>query len=127
MRRKVIPAPRYPERVLVRLTGALLVALALLAAPSAGAATSLSRAAQRVYDDYRNDAAIQPCDHTVADYRRTLREITPTIEEQWPAFRPAVEAALRERQRSKPGCASHGETSPAKSAPPVTARGGTSK
>src|SRR4051795_10313527 len=102
MRRRVIPAPRYPERVLVRLTGALMVALALLAAPSAGAAKKLSRVAQQVYDDYRSDAAIEPCAHTVADYRRTLREITPGIEEQMPAFRPAVEAALRERERDCP-------------------------
>jgi hypothetical protein len=109
--------------VLVRLTGALVVALALLAAPSAGAADKLSRTAQRIYDDYRSDAAIQPCEHTVAEYRRTLREITPDIEEQTPAFRPAVEAALRERERGAKGdCASQsGQASPQTSAP---ARGG---
>ena len=56
-----------------------------------------------VYDDYRSDAAIEPCDHTVAVYRRTLSEITPDVEEATPAFRPAVEAALRERERGR-GC-----------------------
>ena len=86
------------------MTTALVVACALLTALPAGAAAKLSRDAQRVYDDYRSDAAIQPCDHTVAVYRRTLREITPDIEEETPAFRPAVEAALRERERGRRGC-----------------------
>ena len=88
----------------VRLTGALVAVLALLVAPATVAAAELSRDAQRVLDDYRADAAIAPCDHTVKTYRRTLREITPRIEEQTPAFRPAVEAALRERTRGKRGC-----------------------
>ena len=82
----------------VRLTGALVAALALLAALPAGAAAQLSSSAQRVYDDYRSDAAIRPCDHSVKLYRRTLRQITPDIEEETPAFRPAVEAALRDRR-----------------------------
>jgi hypothetical protein len=90
--------------VLVRLTGALVVACALLTALPAGAAAKLSREPQKVYDDYRSDAAIQPCDHTVAVYRRTLRELTPAIEEETPAFRPAVEAALRERNRGRQDC-----------------------
>src|SRR4051812_9713716 len=118
-------SPRYPGRVLVRLTGALMVALALLAAPAAGAAEKLSRVAQRVYDDYRSDAAIEPCAHTVADYRRTLREITPDIEEQMPEFRPAVEAALRERERSKSGCPSQGDQGSAQPSAPASGGGTT--
>jgi hypothetical protein len=90
--------------VLARLTGALVVACALLVAVPSGAMAKLSREPQKVYDDYRSDAAIQPCDHTVAAYRRTLREITPAIEEETPAFRPAVEAALREREGGKQRC-----------------------
>jgi hypothetical protein len=90
--------------VLVRLTGALVVALALLTALPAGAAAKLSREPQKVYDDYRSDAAIEPCDHTVAVYRRTLKEITPDIEEKTPAFRPAVEAARGERERGRRDC-----------------------
>jgi hypothetical protein len=90
--------------VLARLTGALVVALALLTALPAVAAAQLSREPQKVYDDYRSDAAIEPCDHTVAVYRRTLKEITPDIEEDTPAFRPAVEAAKREREGSRQDC-----------------------
>lgn len=93
----------------VRLTGALVAALALLAALPAVAAADLSRSAQRVYDDYRTDAAIRPCDHTIKAYRRTLREITPVIEEETPAFRPAVEAALREREKGAGNCAAPGD------------------
>jgi hypothetical protein len=114
--------------VSVRLTGALVAAFALLLVASAAAADGLSPAAQKVLDDYRADAAIAPCDHSVKTYRRTLREITPDIEEQTPAFRPAVEAALRDRQRGKRGClgpggeaqqnAGSGETAPA--TPPAT-------
>ena len=90
--------------MLIRLTRAFVVACALLTALPAGAAAKLSRDAQKVYDDYRSDAAIQPCDHTVAVYRRTLREITPAVEEATPAFRPAVEAALRERDHGRHKC-----------------------
>jgi hypothetical protein len=79
-------------------------ALALLAVLPSVAAADLSRGAQRVYDDYRNDAALTPCDHSIKTYRRTLREITPDIEEETPAFRPAVEAALRERESGKQPC-----------------------
>jgi hypothetical protein len=100
----VIPARGYPLGVLVRSTRALVVACALLVALPAGAAAEFSREPQKVYDDYRSDAAIEPCDHTVGVYRRTLRQITPDIEEETPAFRPAVEAALRERERGKRGC-----------------------
>jgi outer membrane biosynthesis protein TonB len=77
-------------------------AIALLAVLPSVAAADLSRGAQRVYDDYRNDAALTPCDHSIKTYRRTLREITPDIEEETPAFRPAVEAALRERESKQP-------------------------
>jgi hypothetical protein len=90
--------------VLVRLTRALVVACALLTALPAGAAAKFTREPQKVYDDYRSDAAIEPCDHTVAVYRRTLKQITPDVEEETPAFRPAVEAALRERERGKRDC-----------------------
>jgi hypothetical protein len=82
-------------------------ALALLAALPSVAAAELSKGVQRVYDDYRSDAAIRPCDHSVKTYRRTLREITPDIEEETPAFRPAVEAALREREKRE--CAAPGQ------------------
>src|SRR5215210_9472662 len=88
----------------VRLSLALLALLALAVALPSTAAAKLSRDAQRVYDDYRADAEISPCDHTAAVYRKTLRELTPAIEEETPAFRPAVEAALRERQRGRRGC-----------------------
>ena len=113
--------------MLRHLATALVMALGLLAAPPAGAATKLSRDAQRVYDDYRSDAEIQPCDHAVAAYRRTLREITPDIEEETPAFRPAVEAALRERERGGEDCASEEDTGSGadKPAAPATGAGGT--
>ncbi len=109
----------------VRLTGALVAALALLAALPAGAAAQLSSSAQRVYDDYRSDAAIRPCDHSVKLYRRTLRQITPDIEEETPAFRPAVEAALRDRRDGTcdaPGDEDQGtgETPAAPVTPPAT-------
>jgi hypothetical protein len=95
--------------------GALVGALALAVALPAVAAAALSRPAQKVYDDYRSDAAIVVCDHTVAAYRRTLREITPDIEEESPAFRPAVEAALQDRREGKKGCKEGPTASPGES------------
>ena len=91
----------------VRLIGALVAALALLAALPAGAGAQLSKGAQKVYADYRSDAAIRPCEHSAKLYRKTLREITPDIEEESPAFRPAVEAALRDREKGS--CAAPGD------------------
>jgi outer membrane biosynthesis protein TonB len=110
--------------VSVRLTGALVAALALLAVLPSVAAADLSRGAQRVYDDYRNDAALTPCDHSIKAYRRTLREITPDIEEETPAFRPAVEAALRERESKQP-CTTPGSGEQDQNAAPA-APGGSS-
>ena len=103
----------------VRLTGALVATLAVLAALPAVAAAALSASAQRVYDDYRSDAAIRPCDHSEKVYRRTLREITPDIEEETPAFRPAVEAALRERESDQ--CAAPGDETQGPDATPGAA------
>ncbi len=87
--------------MLARLTVALGVTLALLAALPAFAAAAFTPDTQRVYDDYRSDGTIAPCDHTAALYRATLQQLTPAVEEETPAFRPAVEAALEER---KVGC-----------------------
>src|SRR5215213_2581527 len=54
---------------------------------------------------YWSVTGVQTCALPIsAVYRKTLRELTPAIEEETPAFRPAVEAALRERQRSRKGC-----------------------
>jgi hypothetical protein len=100
-------------------------AFALLAVPPSVAAADLSRGAQRVYDDYRNDAALTPCDHSIKTYRRTLREITPDIEEETPAFRPAVEAALRERESGKQPCAAPGSGEQDQNAAPGTSGGTT--
>jgi outer membrane biosynthesis protein TonB len=110
--------------VSVRLTGALVAALALLAVLPSVAAADLSRGAQRVYDDYRNDAALTPCDHSIKTYRRTLREITPDIEEEIPAFRPAVEAALRERESNQP-CTAPGSGEQDQNAAPGGSSGST--
>jgi hypothetical protein len=111
--------------VSVRLTGALVAAFALLAVLPSVAAAELSRGAQRVYDDYRNDAALTPCDHSIKTYRRTLREITPDIEEETPAFRPAVEAALRERESGKQPCAAPGSGEQDQNVQPGTSGGST--
>src|SRR5215210_4087003 len=109
----------------VRLSLALLALLALAVALPSTAAAKLSRDAQRVYDDYRADAEISPCDHTAAVYRRTLREITPAIEEETPAFRPAVEAALRERERGGGACAKADDQGSEGKGSPSGAAGGT--
>jgi outer membrane biosynthesis protein TonB len=111
--------------VSVRLTGALVAAFALLAVLPSVAAADLSRGAQRVYDDYRNDAALTPCDHSIKTYRRTLREITSDIEEEAPAFRPAVEAALRERESGKQPCAAPGSGEQDQNAAPGGTNGST--
>jgi len=104
-------------RVLARLTGVLTVMLALLAGLPAPAGAALTRDAQRIYDDYRSDGVIEPCDHTATSYRATLEQVTPDIEEETPAFRPAVEAALeaRDAKKCKPEDASEqgGQTAPA--------------
>src|SRR5919204_1085542 len=107
-----------------RVTTALLAALALLAAvPLAASAQAPTPTAtptptaqpsqqqpgtaeqnrpkgvQRVYDDYRRDGVIDACAHSGRDLRATLRSIDPQFEQDYPDFRPAVEAAIETHRR----------------------------
>ena len=97
--------------------------LALLAVSPAFAGAALTRDAQRVYDDYRSDGAIETCTHTAKTYRATLEQVTPDIEEETPAFRPAVEAALEQREAKRCRTAPAAEASP-QPAPSGSSAGG---
>jgi hypothetical protein len=71
-------------------------------ASSADAKTDWPKDVQRVYDDYRRDGVIDACAHSARDLRATLRSIDPQFEQDYPDFRPAVEAAIETHRRG--GC-----------------------
>jgi hypothetical protein len=56
---------------------------------------------RRVYRDYKRDGVIEACDHTRKDLRRTLKTIRPQFEEEFPDFRDAVRAAIKQHNRRK--------------------------
>jgi hypothetical protein len=75
-----------------------------------------------VYRDYKRDGVIEACDHTRKDLRRTLKTIRPLFEDEFPDFRDAVEAAIKQHDRHK--CTPPAPTAtstPAPSTPPAPA------
>jgi outer membrane biosynthesis protein TonB len=54
-----------------------------------------------VYRDYKRDGIIAACDHTRKDLRRTLKTIRPQFEDEFPDFRDAVRAAIKQHNRDK--------------------------
>ena len=53
---------------------------------------------RRVYRDYRRDAIIEPCDHTLNTLRDTRDSATDEFEEEFPDFLASVEASIAERR-----------------------------
>jgi len=71
-----------------------LVGLSLVV-PAANARTT---AFDRVLRDYRVDAVITPCRHSLRDLRVALHKVPPSIEEYAPDFPRAIRAAIVHRR-----------------------------
>ena len=81
---------------------AVLAALALLtAAPAASHAqdppADAPAAVQAIYQDYRNDGKVEPCDHELDDLEEAQDTIEPAFEQDYPDFRVLLEAAINDR------------------------------
>ncbi len=101
---------------------AVLAALALLAAaPAASHAqdppADAPAAVQAIYQDYRNDGKIEPCDHKVADLQEALDTIEPDFDQDYPDFRAALEAGVNDHD----SCDDAGEEPTATATPNATA------
>ncbi len=80
---------------------AVLAALALLtAAPAASHAQNPPADApadvQAIYQDYRNDGKVEPCDHEVEHLQDALETIEPAFDQDYPDFRAALEAGIND-------------------------------
>jgi hypothetical protein len=81
---------------------AVLAALALLtAAPAASHAqdppADAPAAVQAIYQDYRNDGKVEPCDHELEDLEEARDTIEPDFEQDYPDFRVTLEAAISDQ------------------------------
>jgi hypothetical protein len=81
---------------------AVLAALALLtAAPAASLAqdppADAPAAVQAIYQDYRNDGKVEPCEHELEDLEEAQDTIEPAFQQDYPDFRVTLEAAINDR------------------------------
>jgi hypothetical protein len=54
-----------------------------------------------VYADYRRDGRIDNCDHSRTALKRTLESISDTFDTDFPDFREAVKAAIKDRDKER--------------------------
>lgn len=105
------------------LTAALAALALLMAAPAASHAQDPPANApadvQAIYQDYRNDIRIEPCDHEVEDLQTALDTIEPEFDQDFPDFRAALEAGINEHSNN--GCDDAGEEPTATATPAPTA------
>jgi len=75
------------------------VAALLLGAPAEAAAGT---AFDRVLKDYKRDAEISPCRHSLRDLHVALRQVPSDVEKFAPDFPDSIREAIRFRERH--GC-----------------------
>jgi hypothetical protein len=56
---------------------------------------------RRVYQDYQRDARIDNCDHSRTALKRTLESITDEFDTDFPDFREAVKAAIKDHDKER--------------------------
>jgi hypothetical protein len=56
---------------------------------------------RRVYADYRRDGRIDNCDHSRLALKRTLQSITDDFDADFPDFRPAIRAAIKDHDKER--------------------------
>jgi hypothetical protein len=56
---------------------------------------------RRVYGDFRRDGRIDNCDHSRTALKRTLESITDEFDADFPDFRPAVRAAIKDHDKER--------------------------
>ncbi len=99
------------------------VLLALVAAPSAQAATADEKIANQVFTDYTKDGRIDPCDYTTAELETALDNVAPNIVQYASDYPAAIRRALRFRARGECDEDAAAPAAPAAPAPPAPAPG----
>ena len=56
---------------------------------------------RRIYADFRRDGRIDNCDHSRTALKRTLESITDEFDADFPDFRPAVRAAIKDHDKER--------------------------
>ena len=56
---------------------------------------------RRVYADFRRDGRIDNCDHSRTALKRTLQSITDEFDADFPDFKAAVRAAIRDHDKER--------------------------
>ena len=79
-----------------------LLALLVVAVPAWGQDDPSERpkSVKKVYRDYRDDGAIEACDHTQDALQKTLDGLPPEADVDTPDLRPALEAAIEQVQQN---------------------------
>ena len=73
---------------------------------------------RKVYADFRRDGRIDNCDHTKTALKRTRQSITDEFDADFPDFREAITAALRDHNEERCEEEEEPEATPTPSAPP---------
>ena len=72
---------------------------------------------KRVYRDYRRDGRIDNCEHTRKALKRTLESISDDFDADFPDFREAVKAAIKDWDKDR--CAAEAAATPTPTATPA--------
>src|ERR687898_866336 len=65
---------------------------------------------KRVYRDFRDNGRIDNCDHTRTALKRTLQSISDEFDQDFPDFREAVKAAIKDHDKER--CVEEAEPEP---------------
>jgi hypothetical protein len=76
---------------------------------------------RRVYRDFRRDGRIDNCDHSRTALKRTLESITDEFEADFPDFRPAIRAAIKDHDKERCEVEPEPTPTPAPATPAPTA------
>src|ERR687895_2936049 len=72
---------------------------------------------RRVYADFRRDGRIDNCDHSRTALKRTLQSISDEFDTDFPDFREAVRAAIKDHDKER--CEEEEEPEPTPTATPA--------
>jgi hypothetical protein len=81
------------------------------------AALRKRKVVKRVYRDYRDDGRIDNCQHSRKALKRTLQSISDAFEADFPDFREAVKAAIKDWDKNR--CEREAEATPTPTATPA--------
>jgi len=73
---------------------------------------------RRVYADFRRDAKIDNCEHSRTALKRTLESVTDEFDADFPEFREAIKAAIKDHDKERCEAEAEPTPTPAPTTPP---------